>query len=310
MSPDTTPADRPLAEARFARPISPWREFSFAIAILAGVFIVPLWRLFRYATEPGSLYSHILLIPLVSFYLVWIYRKSLQEPGRGSAKAFIPFAITGAGLLLLLLAPMSEPLSRNDFLSVTVGSFYCFFLAAALFCLGNSVSRQMLFPLAFLVFIVPFPDAVTAALEAASKHASAETYALLMNFLGATHYREGLVFALPGLTIEVAQECSGIRSSLVLFITSLVAGYMFLSKARNRAMLSFFVLPLGVVRNAFRILVLSLLTIHWDERVIDSPLHHRGGPIFFALSLIPFLLVLLLLCRSEKSSKPVPCSKL
>ncbi len=48
---------------------------------------------------------------------------------------------------------------------------------------------------------------------------------------------------------------------------------------------------LGIVRNAFRIFVLSELCVHVNPNFIDSPLHHRGGPIFFALSLVPFFLL-------------------
>src|SRR5688572_20289289 len=188
MSPDITPADRPLAEARLTRPLTPWREFFLTIMVLVPAFIVPLYRLVTYSMESGSLYSHVLLIPFVSLYLVWIFRKTLPEPGRSSRKAAIPFLL-GAVALLLYLLSRGDSLSRNDFLSVSIGSFYCFFLAAAVFSLGTSFCRQILFPLAFLVFIIPLPEAVTAALETASKLGSAEAYALLMNLAGTTYYR-------------------------------------------------------------------------------------------------------------------------
>lgn len=302
MSSDLSPA-RSIAQAPFTRSsLSPWRNLCFLCAVLAAIFFVPLWGLLRYSVEPGSLYSHIILIPFVSLYLGWINRKSLPVPARGPFAAVGLFS--GLGILLILLyfvlSRAGVEFSRDDFLSITIGSFYCFVIAAAIFCLGNTFCRKVFFPLAFLVFIIPFPASVTTALENASKYASAGTYEFLMKLCGATYYREGFTFALPGLNIQVAQECSGIRSSLVLFITSLIAGYLFLSKRRNRALISLLVLPLGVLRNAFRILVLSLLTVHWDPRVIDSPLHHQGGPLFFALSLVPFLLALYLLSRSEK----------
>jgi exosortase/archaeosortase family protein len=66
---------------------------------------------------------------------------------------------------------------------------------------------------------------------------------------------------------------------------------------------------LGILRNGFRIYVLSMLSSHWDPRVIDSPLHHKGGPIFFVISLIPFFLLLFWLRRSEPSIAPIPSSK-
>jgi exosortase C (VPDSG-CTERM-specific) len=304
MRSDITPV--PLAAAPLlTRRGSPMREFIILGSLLALVFSLPLYRLVGYVFQSGSLYSHVILIPFVSAYLVWIRRKSFSEPRRGSLFAAVPFVL-GGGLFLLLYFALSRragaDLPLNDFLSINVASFYSFFLAVAVFTLGTSFCRQILFPLAFFAFIIPFPDALTNALESSLKHSSAEIYAVLMNLLGQTYFRQGLVFALPNLSLEVAQECSGIRSSLVLFITSLIAGYMFLSKARNRTLLAFIVLPLGALRNAFRILVLSLLSTHWDPRIIDSPLHHRGGPLFFALSLIPFFLVLIFLVKSEKAA--------
>src|SRR5204863_103315 len=83
--------------------------------------------------------------------------------------------------------------------------------------------------------------------------------AYFFNLTGTPVLRHGVVFQLPGITIEVAQECSGIRSSWVLFITSLVASHMFLKSPWRRAILVAFVIPLGVIRNGFRILVIGLL---------------------------------------------------
>jgi exosortase/archaeosortase family protein len=97
----------------------------------------------------------------------------------------------------------------------------------------------------------------------------------------------------------VAPECSGIRSSFVLFITSLVAGQLFLRSSWKRALFALAVIPLGILRNAFRIVVIGELCVHVDPGFIDSPIHHRGGPVFFAISLIPFLLLLYYLRKTD-----------
>jgi exosortase/archaeosortase family protein len=107
------------------------------------------------------------------------------------------------------------------------------------------------------------------------------------------------VFVLPGIVLEVAQECSGIRSSWVLLITSLLASQMFLKSPWRRAVLVLFVIPLGIVRNGFRILVIGLLCVHIGPHMIDSVIHHRGGPLFFVLSLGPMFLLLWWLRRHD-----------
>jgi exosortase/archaeosortase family protein len=121
----------------------------------------------------------------------------------------------------------------------------------------------------------------------------------LFSISGMTFHREGLVFELPGISLQVAQECSGIRSSLVLFITSLLAGHMFLKSPWRRTALTFFVIPLAIIRNGFRIVTIGWLCVRVDPAMIDSWIHRQGGPVFFALSLIPFFLLLFWLRRGE-----------
>jgi exosortase len=156
------------------------------------------------------------------------------------------------------------------------------------------------FPFSLLLFMIPLPDRVTITLETWSVLASADVSAVFFRAAGIPLLRDGNVFALPGIVIEVAQECSGIRSSWVLFITSLVASNMFLKSPWRRLILVAVIIPLGILRNAFRILVIGLLCVHVGPHMIDSPIHHQGGPLFFVLSLIPLFLLLRWL-RSRES---------
>ena len=98
----------------------------------------------------------------------------------------------------------------------------------------------------------------------------------------------------------VAQECSGIRSTWVLVMTSLLASHLFLNTSWRRIVLVAFVIPLGAVRNGFRILVLALLSVYIGPQMIDSPIHHQGGPLFFVLSLVPLSLLLWWLRRHDR----------
>jgi exosortase len=159
------------------------------------------------------------------------------------------------------------------------------------------------FPVAFLIFMVPLPDAAVDWLERASVIASAEATAVYFRLTGTPVLRDGTVFALPGIVLQVAQECSGIRSSWVLFITSLVASHVFLKTRWRKFVLVAFVIPLGILRNGFRILVIGLLCVHVGPGMIDSPIHHRGGPLFFVLSLFPLFLLLWWLRRQEQRLK-------
>ena len=123
---------------------------------------------------------------------------------------------------------------------------------------------------------------------------------MYFNLAGTALVRDGTVFELPGIVLVVGQECSGIRSSWVLFITSLLASHLFLRSPRRRIVLVAFVIPLGILRNGFRILVIGLLCVHVGPHMIDSVIHHQGGPLFFALSLVPLFLLLWWLRHGER----------
>lgn len=154
--------------------------------------------------------------------------------------------------------------------------------------------------------LAPFPQAFLDGLETFFQHSSAWTAGLLFDITGTTVLHDGLFFHLPGITLQVAQECSGIHSSLVLMLTALIAGYYFFKCWRYRLFLAFFVIPLGIVRNAFRIFVLGQLCAHISPDMINTPIHHNGGPIFFALSLVPFFVLLHYLRKIESRKVSVP----
>ena len=123
---------------------------------------------------------------------------------------------------------------------------------------------------------------------------------MYFNLAGTPLERHGTLFELPGIVLRVGQECSGIHSSWVLFIAGLLASHLFLRTRWRRIALVAFVIPLGILRNGFRILVVGLLCVHVGPHMIDSIIHRRGGPLFFALSLIPLALLLWWLRRQER----------
>jgi exosortase len=191
-------------------------------------------------------------------------------------------------------------LSANDHLTLLVLAYVLFIAAGGFLFLGSAWMRAAAFPMAFLLFMVPLPDAAVYWIERGLVLASADASAFLFNLTGTPMYREGTILALPGIVLEVAQECSGIRSTWILFITSVLASQLFLQSPWRRVLLVAFIIPLGIVRNGFRILTIGLLCVHVGPHMIDSVIHHRGGPIFFALSLIPLFLLLVWLRRGDR----------
>ncbi len=268
------------------------------IAIITAAFARSLISLAVYAAG-SELDSYILLIPLISAYFIFFQGKSSSAEFESSPGfAAIPGAL--ACTALLAASHWRPFLSHNDSLTLVTFAFVCSICAGAFLVLGRKWVAGAAFPLAFLLFMAPLPDAVVNALETASKLASADAAAVFFDIFSVPALRSGVVFQLPNITIQVAQECSGIHSSLILVITSLLASHLMLRSFWRRSALIAFAIPLGVIRNGFRILVLGWLCTNVGPRMIDSPIHHKGGPIFFVLSLIPFFLLLWVLCRGDR----------
>ncbi len=295
------PAESPPAPAR-AHPRSVPRRFVIAMLVLLAGFAWPLFQLFSFSLS-HSFYSHIVIIPLVSGYFVWLRRDTLRLSGPA---AVLPGAVLLAvGALLLagyLTADPKAPIP--DRLAWMTSAFVFALAGVSALTLGRDFLRDALFPLAFLLFMIPIPTGVELAIELFLQHGSAAVCAVLFKVSGTPTFQSDLVFQLPGISIRVAPECSGLRSTLALMITSVVAAQMFLRSPVRRLVLVALVVPLALVRNGLRIYTIGQLCVYVGPHMIDSPIHHHGGPVFFALSLVPFAFVLRWLIKSERRSAP------
>jgi len=282
------------------------RFFFLIAAILALCFGKPLYDLLRLAAN-SDLYSYIPLIPMISAYLIWSQRKNLprfSEPTDTLAAFF--FAGGVAAIAGYLLAARFSSLAYEDCLTLLILGFLLFFTSACCLFLGKEILRAIAFPISLLIFIIPLPEFFRHWTEMFLQHGSAAVAGGLFKLSGTPFFQDGLVFQLPGINLEVAPECSGIHSTLALLITSLVASHLFLRSPWKRATLCLAVIPLALLRNGFRVFVIGQLCVHVGPEMINSPIHHHGGPIFFILSLIPFFLLLIFLRKSERACEKKP----
>jgi len=251
-----------------------------------------------------ELHSHILLIPFVVGYLASLHRDELPVFHRGSrVGAFVLTLAAG----ILYLYPINVGISDwsiNDQLARSVACYVLLLVAGGFLFLGTPWMRVLAFPFCILLLLVPLPDLAAAWLEDFLMRGSAVLAEWSFSLAGTPVYRTGQVIQLPGTTLEVARECSGIRSTLVLFITSLMLAQLILRRPWHRALLVALVIPIGILRNAFRVFVIGSLCVHVGPQMIDSWIHHHGGPVFFAVTLAP-LLILAAWMRHRERENPV-----
>jgi exosortase C (VPDSG-CTERM-specific) len=266
------------------------------VVVVTLAFIQPLTQLMRYAVD-SPLLSYIPLVPFVTAYLLYLRRHRLRLGHGGSVVGAVVLCLIGS---TTWFAATRLDTSVNDHLALMTLSYVAVIAAGGFLFLGSRWMAGAAFPVTFVLFMVPLPDAAVVSIETASVLASADVSAWFFRLTGTPLLRDGDIFELPGIVLRIAQECSGIHSSWILFITSLVASNMFLASPWRRLVLVAFVIPLAIVRNSFRILVIGLLCVHVGPHMIDSYIHRHGGPVFFGLSLIPLLALLMWLRRQER----------
>ena len=280
------------------------RDFAFAlyVVLLTGAFGRSLVGLLAEVLH-SDLNSYIVLIPLVSIYFFYSERSRFSSDRRSSVLWALPPLIAGSIALFFVANHASDDLSPNDRNTFITLAFVCFLWAGGFLFMGSKWMVSVAFPMFFLIFLVPLPDQIVDWMEFGLQVASSEAANLFFALTNTPAMQSGTVFQLPGITLQVSHECSGIKSSWVLFITSIIAAKSFLWKPWSRIALVACVLPLGILRNGFRIMVIGLLCVHVDPDMIHSYIHRRGGPIFFALSLVPLLLFLWLLRRQQSPNR-------
>ncbi len=293
----------------------PLTKLAAMAAALLLCFMRPLYDLAGFFMD-SEFFSYIPLIPFISGYLIWVRRAQLVPGERPALGAAALAALAGGAFLAAYGWAIHGgwvPLEA-DYLAIMTTSLLLLLLSAGFASLGTRTMSAIMFPVALLIFIIPYPERLLDGIEAFFQQTSAAAASAMLHLAGTTVSKHGLLLALPdvmpyaghpdkGLTLQVAPECSGIHSSLVLLITSLLAGNLFLRSPWRRILLALFIVPLAIARNGFRIFTIGELCVHVSGKMIDSPIHHRGGPIFFALSLIPFFYFLVWLRKSESKTQ-------
>lgn len=248
-------------------------------------------------TDPSA--SHLLLVPFV--VLVLLYRdrdRIFRTPTVSWLSGGCALVLAAACALGSLAGTEGNPELRR---SLAALSLVLLWIGAFASVYGTYACRVAAFPLVFLLFTVPLPPVPLQACITFLKNGTTEVVAALFTVTGVVYHREGAVFQLPTLAIEIADECSGIRSTIALVLTALLAGHMWLDKPASRLLLLLAVLPVTIMKNGIRIVVLSLLSVHVNPGFMEGQLHRDGGIAFFLLALAMLAPVLVLLRKVETS---------
>ncbi len=282
------------------------RSFVFLCVVSLILWWHTLVATFALALQKDA-YTHILLIIPFSVALILSDRKwRLARPE--------PNLRTGSVLLVLavLIGFMGDAwgrasrVSSDVQLSLSMLAVVTWWIGAIVCCFGNRIFRMCAFPLCFLLWLVPIPGFVLNRIVSFLQQGSASAAHVLFAIARVPVVQDGVVLFTPGQSLEVAKECSSIRSSLMLLVTCMVLAQFLLRTAWGKIFVVLAAIPFSIAKNGFRIFTLSMIGMYVDPDVLNGPLHHHGGIVFFVFALAGLFLLLRLTGWAERKTAAKP----
>ena len=250
--------------------------------LLAGMFILTyiptlLWMWDRWFAR-DSYYSHGILIPFVSGFLVWQMRAELAAIRPKSSSWGMP--LIAGGLFVHILSSLFRVYFTSAFSMIMV------LAGAILFLYGTATFRKIVFPLGFLVFMMPIPLVVVANISFKMKIFAAQIATAARNGMGLEAIRSGSVLKMQHAYVVVDDICSGLRSLIALTALGSIFAWWMKGPMYKRVLLFCSTIPIAIATNVIRIIFLSFISEVWGPEYATGFVHDLSGFMVFALAFV------------------------
>jgi len=294
-------SDSPVAESERAAPRARNTQRNILIFLILIASSLAFWSKPLISTmelaSSNDAYTYILTIIPLSLALIYLRKEEMR--GAGVSLAWLGWIIVVAALVLRSLGTWMGQDSTLNHLSITMLELVFFWVGSTIACFGFGTFRGLLFPLCFLLLVVPPPASAINWITENLQQQSAVAATWLFHLAQVPVTRDGVILSIPKLDIEVARECSSIRSSTILIVITLVFAELFLRSPWRKVLLVAVAIPLSVAKNAVRIVTIAELATRVDPGYLHGRLHHNGGIVFLSLAVAFIVFLLWLLKRTE-----------
>jgi exosortase len=253
-----------------------WRG-TLLLALAAWLYGPILGRLVnQWWSDPN--FSHGFFVPAFTAYVVWQDWAHLRAIVPAPSNWGLPVILLSLFTLIVGVFGAELFVSRMSLLLLIAG--------IVIFLRGWATLHAVLFPLLFLVLMVPIPAIVFGQITFPLQILASKLSAWLLPLLGVPVLREGNVINLPAMPLEVAEACSGIRSLLSLTTLAIMYGFLLEKKIGIRILLGLASIPIAVAANGLRIVGTGLLVQYWDPDKAEGFFHAFSGWLIFVVSLV------------------------
>jgi exosortase len=251
------------------------------ITIYHDIFI---WLYGRYVSS-DSYYSHGFIIPIISGFLIWQKRAELKN---------MPVTSTTWGLIIILIAVLMHISGVIIYVYSLSGlSLFFMILGLSLYIFGKERTRTVIFPLVFLIFMFPIPQAMIEAISFPMKMLVAKMGVDILSFCGMSVFREGFNISIPSGSLLVGNPCSGLRSLISFLALGSILSYIIDLKLYKKITLVFLTIPIALLFNILRVLILILISYFYGVSAAspETLLHSFSGVFTFALGFLILLYI-------------------
>jgi exosortase len=268
------------------------KRVTAGLLVVAG-FLWLYWQVLSklvgaWATDDN--YSHgFFIIPLAAYFAWERRRRFLDAPARPSALGLV--VVIGSIFLLAAGVIGAELFStRISILGTLVG--------IVLFLFGWNRLRVLLFPLAFLLLMVPLPAILFNQIAFPLQLLASRVGELAITAANVPVLREGNLLVLPNTTLEVAEACSGIRSLVSLLTLGIVFGYFADSRPWVRTLIALSTIPVAILSNGMRVAGTGIAAHRFGTAVAEGFFHEFSGWLLFVVAFLMLLGLQRLLLRA------------
>lgn len=247
------------------------------LAALVGLYY-PVLVAMAHDWSTNDNYSHGFFIPLISGYMVFAMKDELRNISLRPANWGLLLLLAGVGQLYIARVGSEYFLQRTSLIFVLLGM--------AIFLLGKAMTRKLLLPIAYLLFMVPLPAIIWNKIAFPMQLFSSAVTEVVVRLIGIPIFREGNVLHLAQTTLEVVDACSGLRSLTTMFALSAALAWFSDSTAWKKWVLFLAAAPIAIFANIVRLTGTAGLASVYGEKVAQGFLHEFSGLFTFVVGLM------------------------
>lgn len=253
------------------------------LVLFAAIYLDSFSKLAYRFTTPDTYYSHGFLIPLVSFFLVWRKRRRLKELPLQPSLSGLFLLFSGLGLHIL------SSIFRVNFTSYL--SMLLVIEGLILYLLGWNFAKELWFPVVFLAFMIPLPSVVIVGIAFKMKMIATQIAVFFTRLIGLNVSQKGSIVYYPGGSLIVGDPCSGLRSLISLLSLGALFTRFIEASLVKKWMVFLSGVPLAVISNVLRIVLLIVVAYIYGEEVALGRFHDFVGMLVFIFALSGLSLV-------------------